>query len=105
MSQNTLNSRRQNNKRGTDDDPTMRLNISMPKSAHDTLVALASAKRVSLSALLCQSALSKETPMIQTFSLDEINFFKTMIELLGPLTLNELIDLLQKNQQKEIHGI
>jgi hypothetical protein len=75
----------------------VRFTISVPALEHKILVEAAENSKLSLSAFVLQRTLAPQLASIR-ITATEIEFFKTIIELLGPLTLVELIDVLQKHQ-------
>lgn len=89
-------------------DPAVRITISLLRSTKAKLKKLASDQGFALSNLINQLLDGKIPKMDEYISIcerkftkSEMEFLNTMIELLGPLTFSELIDLLQKHQQKK----
>ena len=89
-------------------DPAVRITISLLRSTKEKLEQAASHQGFAVSNLIHQ-LLDGKIPKLdeyisiceRKFTKSEMEFLNTMIELLGPLTLSELIDLLQKHQQKK----
>lgn len=79
-------------------DPTIRLNISMPRSDHEFLVEVAKQKGVSLSRLLVSGARCSSEQKIE-FTKELCEFAQTIIGLIGPVSLIQLLDLFQKHKE------
>lgn len=83
--------------------PTTRICVSLPMEDAVAIKKIAEIRRMTVSWLFAQSVLRDEKSSVTRFSLEDFEFMISILKVVGtPLTLEELLSLLQKHKSMEV---